>query len=254
MISRQGARNLKKKRRKVLSSRVMKPKKSKYDTNPLDGDVAKRADEDWGAAPSGAPTEEVKGATRDIGRTANEAARQHGAADAPTRRFEDPLAGSYPSVFIPPAYPTPRTYQPPAPYQPAQNVYAPAPVAQKPGERTVSGLGLPEKWAMILPYCPFHIGAVAAVVELFLVPRSEVRARFHASQGLALQLAILVIGVMFSLLSVFTDSSIGSILFSLAATAFLVISMIRVWRGEPHHIAPLSEAGNWLDDRIKPRK
>jgi len=30
--------------------------------------------------------------------------------------------------------------------------------------------------------------------------------------------------------------------------------MIRVWRGEPHHIAPLSEAANWLDDRIKPRK
>jgi len=231
----------------------METKRSKYDTNPLDGDVAKRADDDWGAAPSGAPTEEVKGATCDIGRTANEAARLDSAADAPTRRFEDPQ-GSYPSVFIPPAYPTPRTYQPPAPYQPAQNVYAPPPIAQKPGERTVSGIGLPAKWAMILPYCPFYIGAVAAVVELFLIPRSEVRARFHAAQGLALHLAIIVIGFLFSMLSLITGSSIGSNIFSVGATAVLVISMIRVWRGEAHHIAPLSEAANWLDDRIKPRK
>src|SRR6266516_2557083 len=232
----------------------METKRTKYDTNPLDGDVAKRADNDWGGVRSGAPTEEVKGATRDIGRTANEAARQDSAADAPTRRFEDPQ-GSYPSVFIPPAYPTPRTYQPPpTPYQPAQNIYAPPPIAQKPGDRTVSGIGLPEKWAMILPYCPFYIGAVAAVVELFLIPRNEVRARFHAAQGLALHLAIIVIGFLFSMLRLLTDSSIGSNLFSLAATVFLVISMIRVWRGEPHHIAPLSEATNWLDDRIKPRK
>ena len=68
----------------------METKRSKYDTNPLDGDVAKRADDDWGAVRSGAPTEEVKGATRDVGRTANEAARQDPTADAPTRRFEDP--------------------------------------------------------------------------------------------------------------------------------------------------------------------
>jgi len=231
----------------------METKRSKYDTNPLDGDVAKRADDDWGAAPSGAPTEEVKGATCDIGRTANEAARLDSAADAPTRRFEDPQ-GSYPSVFIPPAYPTPRTYQPPAPYQPAQNVYAPPPIAQKPGERTVSGIGLPAKWAMILPYCPFYIGAVAAVVELFLIPRSEVRARFHAAQGLALHLAIIVIGFLFSMLSLITGSSIGSNIFSVGATAVLVISMIRVWRGEAHHIAPLAEAANLLDDRIKPRQ
>lgn len=107
---------------------------------------------------------------------------------------------------------------------------------------------------MILPYCPFYIGAVAAVVELFLIPRNEVRARFHASQGLALHLAIILISFLFSMLSMVTGSSIGSTIFSVGAFAVLVISMIRVWRGEPHHIAPLSEAANWLDDRIKPRK
>lgn len=239
----------------------MKPKKSKYDTNPLDGDVAQRADEDWGTARTGAPTEEVRGATRDVGRTANEAARRYVAAEEPTRKLEDPLAGSYPSVFIPPAHQHPPTYQnaptyqpPPVQYQPAPVAFVPRPLVQKPGDRQVPGIGLPEKWVGLLPYLPFHIGAVAAVIELFLIPRSEGRARFHAAQGLALQLAILAIGFLFGLVSMFTNSSIGSTLFSLAATVFLIISMVRVWKGEAHHIAPLTEPAKWLDEHIKPRK
>jgi hypothetical protein len=30
--------------------------------------------------------------------------------------------------------------------------------------------------------------------------------------------------------------------------------MIRVWKGKPHHIAPLDELTKWLDEKIKPRK
>src|SRR6185295_13963387 len=237
----------------------MKSKKSKYDTNPLDEDVAQRADDDWGAVHLGPQTEEVKGATRDVGRTANEAARQNVESEEPTRRLQDQTEGSYPSVFIPPThatpptYPAPQTYQPPPiPYQPA--AYMAHPLAQPPGERHVAGLGLPEKWTTILPYAPFHIGAVAAVIELFLIPRSEGRARFHAAQGLALQLAILAVGVLFSIVGLLTDSRIGSGLFSVAATIFLIISMVRVWRGEVHHIAALTEPAKWLDEHIKPRK
>ena len=239
----------------------MKTKKSKYDTNPLEGDVGRRADENWGAPPSGAPTEEVKGgATRDIGRTTNEAARLNIDAEVPTRMLEDTLAGSYPSVFIPPTPKNPAiyqpqpTYQPPAPYQPSRGVYVQPPVAQKPGERSVQGLGLPEKWATMLPYAPFHIGAVAAVIELFLIPRTETKARFHAAQGLALQIGMLAVGALFSIVSTLTDSSIGSSLFSAASLVFLIISMVRVWRGQPHHIAPLTEPAAWLNDHIKPRK
>ena len=236
----------------------MKSKKSKYDTNPLDEDVATRASDDWGAVRLGGQTEEVKGATRDVGRTANEAARQNVESEEPTRRLQDQMEGSYPSVFIPPTsppptYPAPQTYQPPPiPYQPA--AYMAHPLAQPPGDRQVTGLGLPEKWTTILPYAPFYIGAVAAVLELFLIPRSEGRARFHAAQGLALQLAILGIGVLFSIVAILSDSSLGSKLFSLAATVFLIISMIRVWRGEAHHIAPLTEPAKWLEEHIKPRK
>jgi len=80
----------------------MEPKRTKYDTNPLDGKVAGRADKSRASRP-GAPTEEVGGGpTRDIGRTENEAARAHPESEAPTRRIDDQIVTSYPSVFIPP--------------------------------------------------------------------------------------------------------------------------------------------------------
>jgi hypothetical protein len=39
----------------------------------------------------------------------------------------------------------------------------------------------------------------------------------------------------------------------LAAFIFLIISMIRVWKGEPHQIAPLAEPGKWFNQHIEPR-
>lgn len=238
----------------------MKPKRSKYDTNPLDDKVADSAEQSWGP-----PTEDVGGATRDVGRTASSTSRIDTESEAPTRRIDDKFVTSYPSVFIPPTHQQPDVYQPPR--VPLQNVYQPPPVpppsvyqpppmpmTQRPGSRTVAGLGIPEKWATLLSYIPGHIGAVAAVMELLLVARSETRTRFHAAQGLALQLAILVFTGVFQFVNLISGSSIGSGLFRTAATVFLIISMIRVWQGKPHHIAPLDEATKWLDEKISPRK
>ena len=91
----------------------MEPKRTKYDTNPLDGKVADRADKSFASRP-GAPTEEVRsGPTRDIGRTENEAARNHPDSEAPTRRIDDDVVTSYPSVFIPPKARTVTAYRPP---------------------------------------------------------------------------------------------------------------------------------------------
>ena len=181
----------------------MEPKRTKYDTNPLDGKVADRADKSFASRP-GPPTEEVRGGpTQDIARTENQAARTNPESESPTRRIDENFGASYPSIFVPPksVYKTePRpsvTYQPSrAPdasiYQPPPvpplNIYQPPPVplSYKPG--SVAGLGIPERWANLLPYIPGHIGAVASAVELLLVPRSETRTRFHAAQGLALQL------------------------------------------------------------------
>jgi uncharacterized membrane protein len=223
----------------------METKKSKYDTNPLDPEVERKAEEEWGG---GAPTRQVKGATREVGRSHNEQARQNAHSEAPTRRYDTPpLDASYPSVFVPP------TYSPPAPYQQPQPPFTfQQQVTSPPTSRPVLGLGLPEKWSLLLAYAPY-VGIVASLVELFLVSRREVRVRFHASQALTLHIAILIVGQLFNVLNAVTGSGMGGLLFSIASTVFLVLSMIRVWRGEPHRIAPLAEPAQWFNEHIEPR-
>jgi uncharacterized membrane protein len=106
---------------------------------------------------------------------------------------------------------------------------------------------------MILPYAPFYIGVVVSLLELFLVPKKEMRVRFHASQGIALHIAILVVQTVFGIVGAITGTSVGGTLFKLAATVFLVISMIRVWKGQAHHIAPIAEPAQWFNEHIEPR-
>ena len=226
----------------------METKKGKYDTNPLDPDVERKAEEVWGdEGGGGAQTQEVRGATREVGHSANESARGNVNSEAPTRRYDNPpLDNSYQSVFIPP------TYSPPAQYQGGVNPYQ-TPVSTRPTSRSVLGIGIPEKWAMMMPYAPFYVGLVVSLLELFLVPRKEVKVRFHASQALALHIAILVVHTLFGVISTITDSSLGGLLFKTAASVFLVISMVRVSRGEPHRIPPLAEPAQWFNEHIEPR-
>ena len=224
----------------------METKKDKYDTNPLDPDVARKTEEVWGEGGGGAPTQQVKGHTREVGDSAKENARGDVYSEAPTRRYDNPPESPYPSVFVPPQY------SPPAQYPVAGQPYQ-SPVSTRPTSRTVLGIGLPEKWAVMLPYVPSYIGLIIALVELFFVPRKEVKVRFHASQGLALHIAILMVQTVFGVINSATGSSFGGFLFWLAATIFLIVSMVRVWRGEPHRIAPLAEPEQWFNEHIEPR-
>jgi uncharacterized membrane protein len=232
----------------------METKKSKYDTNPLDPDVERKAEDVWGDL--GGVTQQVGGgATQQVGNTANEPprpqpvdeARKNVYSEAPTRRYDNPpLEQPYPSVFVPPTY-----APPPAQYQSRQNVYQAPSFA--PLSRSVAGIGIPERWATMLPYVPGYVGLIVGLIELFLVPRSEGKTRFHASQAVALHIAILIVHTMFSGINWLTGSSIGGGLFSLAAFIFLIISMIRVWKGEPHQITPLAEPADWFNKHIEPR-
>jgi len=147
------------------------------------------------------------------------------------------------NIYQPPSVPPANVYQPP-----------PLPVSFSHGSHKVQGIGISEKWANLLPYIPGHIGAVAAVVELLLVPRAETRTRFHAAQGLALQAAILILTGAFSFVAMISGHRFGSGVFGAASTIFLIISMIRAWKGKPHHITPLDEATKWLNEKINPRK
>jgi uncharacterized membrane protein len=226
----------------------METKKNKYDTNPLDPDVERKAGEVWGELGGSNPTQQVGGATRNVGNSPNEQSRQNVYSEAPTRHFDNPpLEAPYQSVFAPPP-----NYAPPAQYQSRQNVYQ-ARASAAPNPRSVTGIGVPERWATTFAYTPGYIGLVVSLLELFLVPRKEVKVRFHAAQAVALHIAFLIIQTLFGVISTISGSSVGGSLFKLAAFIFLLISMLRVWRGEPHRLAPLHEPAQWFNEHIEPR-
>ncbi|MDT7542452.1 MAG: hypothetical protein QOE33_2356 [Acidobacteriota bacterium] len=245
----------------------MSEKRSKYDTDPLDPNFTRQTDEVWGGETrimGDAPTEEMAGAARPMPSGDNQA-RMNTDADAPTQLIEEKFAQPYPSVFVPPAYqpPRPNAYQPHASQNFEPPAYTPPPAPYAPpqhhahhahGEHNVAGIGIPEKWTAALPYAPFYIGLVISIIELLVVPRSEGRARFHAAQGLALQLGIMVVGIALRMITLLGGGGAGRILFSIAAFAFLIYSFIRVWRGYHYHIPPLADAVHWLDTHIDPKK
>jgi len=230
-------------------------KKSKYDTNPLDPDVERKSSEEWGKGESGAETQRVSGPTQKVGApptapptapSPEESSRKNVYSEAPTRRYDNPpLETPYPSVFVPPPYSPPVKRQfTGSPYQP--------PLHSSP-MHSVAGFGIPERWATMLAYTPSYIGLVVSLLELFLVPRKEVRVRFHASQAIALHIAILIGQTIFSAIHAITGSSIGGTLFGVLSFVFLIISMIKVWRGDAHRIEPIAEAAQWFNEHIEPR-
>ncbi|MDT4897522.1 MAG: hypothetical protein QOH25_2599 [Acidobacteriota bacterium] len=210
----------------------MKEKKTKYDTNPLDPDYARDADDAWGEA---RPVEPLP-----------KKAEERWDAEAPTKRYDSSIPMSYPSINVPPSYP-------PQPMEATSVKMSPAATVPS-AKRTVPGLGLPENITLALPYAPFFIGAVAGVLELFLTPRSEPRARFHAAQGLALHLAAVVIKLAFNLLESITGATIGGKIFWAASTVLFIIAMIRVWKGEGVHVAAVDDLTELLNERIDPQK
>ena len=223
----------------------MPEKRSKYDTDPLDPDFVRRTEEVMGKRTDAPLPEQAKPPARTP------------ATEEPTRRLDEQMGDSYPSVFVPPAYQPPARQpftsfgagpnQPPQPGPASPYAHGPGPSARK-----VTRLGLPENIATVLPYVPFYIGLVASLIELAVLPRNETRARFHAAQGLALQIAIFVGTILFKVVGGITGNGFGGTLFSIAALVFLVISMIRVRQGKPHHIAPLDDLTRRLNERISP--
>ena len=245
----------------------MESKRGKYDTNPLDEDVAHRAEESFALNPPSAATEDISGPTKPINRNPPQTSRA-GANEneAPTRLIGDRVT-SYPSVFVPPPARPSTTYE--APRVPSSDIYQPPPgppnlyqphagrIFSQPGLRDVEGLGMPERWATVLPYMPFSswLGIIIAVIELFLTPRTETRVRFHASQALVLQLAIAVLTSLLGLIGLIADNRFtGATLLGAAAVVFRVVAVIKVWQGKPFAITAIEEPRKWLDEKIKPRK
>ncbi len=213
---------------------VMKEKKkTKYDTNPLDPDYAGRADESWGEP---RPVEPLPKCRK---------WKSAGPAEAPTKRYDSSIPVSYPSINVPPSYP---------PKVADACGYVVAFTARHHPSALFRALVCRRTSRWRLPYTPFFIGAVAGVLELFLTPRAEPRARFHAAQGLALQLAAVAIKLIFNIIESITGNNAGGKLFWAAFDLLFIIAMIRVWKGESVHVAAVDDATAWLNERIDPQK
>lgn len=123
------------------------------------------------------------------------------------------------------------------------------------GIRKESKTGIPEKWLIGLPYIPFSIGLVAGLVLLLVIPKEENKVRFHAAQGLAAHVAILIVTTILGIIGNVTDiANAGSGIFTVVTTIMLIIFAIKAWTGKPVHIQAVDDLTNWLEEKIGPIK
>ncbi len=120
--------------------------------------------------------------------------------------------------------------------------------------RNVPKVGMPEKWLTGLPYIPFYIGLIAGLIILFVVPKSETKVRFHAAQGVAAHLAILIVSAILKAVGNVNDlADLGNGIFTIVTTIMLIIFAVKAWQGKPIHIESVDDLTNWLEEKIKPR-
>lgn len=118
--------------------------------------------------------------------------------------------------------------------------------------RKVDKIGLPEKFMIVLPYLPFWIGLIAGLIELLIVPKSEQKVRFHAAQGLAAHVAILIISAILSGIgNVSGVARAGNGIFTVATTIMLIIFAVKAWKGKPVHIEAVDDLTSWLEEKIQ---
>lgn len=201
----------------------------KYDTNPLDPDFPRKAKEmqtetlpnlnaETQPFPYAAPTEEQ------------------------TRKFSDADFSEYQT----------------SPFD-GQNVpqsFQAAHLADmnRASSRNVPKVGMPEKWLIGLPYIPWFIGLVASLIILFVVPKSETKVRFHAAQGLAAHIGILIVTTILGGIGNITDLvRAGNVIFQIVTTVMLIVFAVKAWTGKPVHIESVDDLTNWLEEKIKPR-
>jgi uncharacterized membrane protein len=205
----------------------------KYDTNPLDPEFPERARAQAEASKT-APQTPFKTNEFPVSVPSSSITEEE------TRRFSEADLNAY--SFQGGAVPA--NYQPPGRFA----------EMNRSSERKVSKVGISEKWLIFLPYLPFSIGLVAGLVELLLIQKEESKVRFHAAQGLAAHVAILIISGILGVVGSITDSNFGGFLFGLITTIMLVVWAIKAWKGKPVHIEAVDDLTNWLEEKIGPIK
>ncbi len=203
---------------------------TKYDTNPLDPEFPEKVK----------AAAEAEVATRALPFTAAETRQFAGAAptEEQTRRFGSPDLNGFSSAYD--GQYTPANYQPVSFGNVDQSI-----------SRRVAKVGLPENIMTALPYIPWYLGMVAGLLILLFLPKSEAKVRFHAAQGLAAHIAILVVSTILGILSQVTDfADFGNGIFNVVTMVMLIIFAFKAWKGRPVHIESIEELTNWLEDKI----
>lgn len=208
-------------------------KKKKFDTNPLDPKFPQRI------AAAG-KTARQKTQTLPVKEAETRKFEEPPETEERTRKFEEASFNAYQTPFN--VQNTPINFQPPQAFQ-----------MQPERNRKVARIGLPENILIALPYIPFFIGLIAGLLELFFVPKSEAKVRFHAAQGTAAHIAILVITTILAGIGNITDlGNLGNAIFKIVTTVMLIIFAVKAFQGKPIHIESVDELTNWLEDKIKP--
>lgn len=204
--------------------------KKKFDTNPLDPEFPERARRE--AETVSLPKNEYKTAEFPPASV----------TEQETKKFNQENFNAYQAPFtgqnVPANYQTAKLYD---------NM-------NQSSNRKVDKIGLPENILTALPYIPFYIGLVAGLIILFITPKSETKVRFHAAQGLAAHLAILIVSAILRGIDRVTDfADFGLAIFQIVTMVMLIIFAVKAWQGKPIHIESVEDLTDWLEDKIKPK-
>jgi uncharacterized membrane protein len=212
---------------------------SKYDTNPLDPDFPEKA------RAAAASSEETQTLPYRGGETKQFPQDTAASEEQQTRRFAEADVNAYSAPYVLPydGQYVPQTYAPQGFVTPDQ--------AKK---RRVNSLGIPENIAIAAAYFPWYIGLVAGFILLLLTPKSEPKVRFHAAQGLAAHIGIVLVTILLGAVTSVTGGDLGTMLFKLAALVMMVIFTIKALKGKPIHIAAIEDLTNWLEEKLGPVK
>lgn len=209
----------------------------KYNTNPLDPNFPETVKDTQRELETVALPDLKKGKTQKFAEPID--------TEEKTRKFDKAEFDSYQQTYG-------NEKDQPATYQP-KHFYTDD--ADENKSHNIGSVSLPENVLMALPYIPLsYVGIIAGIIELFFIPKSEPKVRYHAAQGLAAQLGIvLVLAILNSMGWISGFDEIASI-FWLVSTIILIVFTIKAWQGKPIHIESVEKLTDWLEDKIKPQK
>lgn len=222
---------------------------TKYDTNPLDPEFPEKVKT---AAAEGGETKVFRDGYAGTSQVDMAAAveAQPTLILEPQPQFQTPVQTQYQQPLYQHSPPQFQQHVAASPLAAAQSDLA---AINQAISRKVEKLGLPENILIAAPYIPWYIGLVAGLVLLFITPKTETKVRFHAAQGLAAHIGVIIVTTILAMVGRITDiADAANVIFTLVTSIMLVVFAVKAFRGKPVHIESVENMTNWLEDKISP--